>query len=272
MPVERRFLIARSFARLIRKERGTIGRAVEGYFATSGDRVHFVSIASGRCELVLTRPQEGGSAVEERTEVPRSQAEALLDICAGKLAFDRTQLVLEDGREVFVDRLMTSGALNLISAVFDDEAAAAAFVPPVWFGAEVTEDPSFTRRAVAIEGFRAAPTAGISDSALDALLDSLEGRASVRAGRPLPRPEMARPEMPRPEMARPEAPAPAAPAHPSRSESERRVSEAFRRLAVVTQPVQGPVEAAPGPAADEDDVLAVEVDGSAPSLRPAFRA
>src|SRR3954451_23962340 len=81
---QRRFLIAPSLARLIRKERGVVGQVVEGYFPAHPDRDHFVSIEPGHSFLVLAAPERDGSKEEERTEVPRSQAEALLAVCAGK--------------------------------------------------------------------------------------------------------------------------------------------------------------------------------------------
>jgi len=74
---QRRFLIASALARLIRKEQGVAGRIVEGYFPARPDRDHFVSIEPGHCYLVLATGREG-AGVEERAEVPRSQAEALL--------------------------------------------------------------------------------------------------------------------------------------------------------------------------------------------------
>jgi len=86
---QRRFLIAPSLARLIRKEQGAVGRIVEGYFPARPDREHFVSIEPGHSYLVLA-PARDGAGQEERTEVPRSQAEALLSVSAGKVGFECT--------------------------------------------------------------------------------------------------------------------------------------------------------------------------------------
>ena len=72
---QRRFLIASSLARLIRKEGDMVGRIVEGYFPARPDRDHFVSLEPGHSYLVLA-PAKEGAGEEERTEVPRSQAEA----------------------------------------------------------------------------------------------------------------------------------------------------------------------------------------------------
>ena len=55
---QRRFLIASSLARLIRKEQGIASRIVEGYFPARPDWDHFVSLEPGHCFLVLTTTKE----------------------------------------------------------------------------------------------------------------------------------------------------------------------------------------------------------------------
>src|SRR3712207_3358167 len=148
MTVDRRFLVARSLARLVRKERGTAERAVEGYFPAQGDRTHFVSIEPGHCHLVLATRSPAGET-EERTEVPRAQAEALLDVCSGKIAFDRSHVPV-GSREVFLDRFMTPGRFDLLTVCFEARGDAEAFAVPAWFGPEVTDDPTFQNRSIAL--------------------------------------------------------------------------------------------------------------------------
>ena len=225
MTIDRRFLVARSLARLVRKERGTAGRAVEGYFASQGDRTHFVSIEPGHCHLVLSARSAEGARVEERTEVPRAQAEALLDVCSGKLAFDRSRVSV-GVREAFLDRFMAPGPFDLLTVCFEGRADADAFEAPAWFGPEVTDDPAYEKRSFALTGVPELGEVALSDSDLDALLDALEGRAE--AVRPQPRAN-----------------------GDGRSSSEVRVSEAFRRLAAATQ------EQAPPPPA-EDELFATD--------------
>src|SRR3954453_9387244 len=66
---QRRFLIASSFARLIRRDQDMVGRIVEGYFPARPERDHFISIEPGHCFLVLA-PTSEAAGVEERTEIP----------------------------------------------------------------------------------------------------------------------------------------------------------------------------------------------------------
>lgn len=221
MTIDRRFLVARSLARLVRRERGTAERAVEGYFAAQGDRTHFVSIEPGHCHLVLaTRSPEGEA--EERTEVPRAQAEALLDVCSGKIAYDRSRVPM-GAREVFLDRFMTPGPFDLLTVCFEARDDAEAFAAPAWFGSEVTDDPAYQKRSIALGGVPRLGEAPLSDAALDALLDALEGHGGAATERAQSRAN-----------------------GDGRSPSEERVSEAFRRLAAATQ---GPAAA---PVADDE--------------------
>ena len=113
---QRRFLVASSFARLIRKEQGMAGRIVEGYFPARPDRDHFVSIEPGHAYLVLG--PAGGAGEEERTEVPRSQAEALLAVCAGKVGFDCTIVPLRHDKQALLQRFVAPGSLDLLSVEF----------------------------------------------------------------------------------------------------------------------------------------------------------
>src|SRR5215216_7168680 len=154
MTIIRRFLLAPSFARLVRKERGSV-RMTEGYFPTQSGRNSHVLVEAGQCHLVLVTPEDGAVPGEERTEVPRAHADALLDVCAGKAVYERTRVALGGGREALVDRITHPGALDLVSVEFDDRDAAATFLSPPWFGPETTADAGFDRRAIALGGLPA---------------------------------------------------------------------------------------------------------------------
>jgi hypothetical protein len=107
---QRRFLIASSFARLIRKEQGVVGRIVEGYFPARPHREHFVSIEPSQCCLVLAPTREGGGA-EERAEIPRSHAEALLAVCTGKVSFECTIVLLGGSQHALLQRFIAPGSV-----------------------------------------------------------------------------------------------------------------------------------------------------------------
>lgn len=173
--LQRRFLIASSFARLIRKERGVAGRVVEGYLLARSDRDHFVSIETEGAYLVL-RAKTGRTRIEERTEIPRSQAEALLEICAGRIGFERTGLGFSGARAAFLDHFIAPGPLDCLTFEFDDGENPDSFAAPDWFGPDVTADPAYENGSFALNGMPESPEAALSDTALDTLLNYLENR------------------------------------------------------------------------------------------------
>lgn len=176
MITTRRYLIASSLARLVRKERGG-NRLTEGHFPSQADRNSFVVIDGDRGSLVLVT-SGGGMPVEERTDVPRAHAEALLDVTPGKVDYVRSLLSI-GSREVRIDRFVTPGPLDLISVDFEKEEDARDFRPMSWFGPEVTGEAGYQNRSIALEGLPPALDVPLSNAALNTLLDTLEGRLTA---------------------------------------------------------------------------------------------
>jgi len=179
---ERRFLVASSLARLLRKDRGAVSRIVEGYFPARPGLDHFVSIEPGHAYLVLAAARDGAGA-EERTEVPRSQAEALLPVCAGKVGFECTIVRLQSEKEALLQRFIAPGSLDLLSVEFAEGEDANGFMPPAWFGPEVTQNPAYERGSLARAGMPTPEEVPLSNAMLDELLDTIEsGEATVQPG------------------------------------------------------------------------------------------
>ena len=172
MNTDRRFLVARSLARLIRREHQPSGRAIHGYFSGQGDRDHFVSVETRGCYLVLAPVEDLGG--DDRTEVPRAHAEALLDVCACKVGYERTRVQVGDGREVFLDHIMAPETLELVTVQFADAQTSKAFAPPAWLGPEVSDDPAYSLKSIALHGVPTLEERPLTNAALDALLDLLE--------------------------------------------------------------------------------------------------
>src|SRR3954451_8990209 len=179
---QRRFLVASSLARLIRKEQGVAGRIVEGYFPPRPDRDHFVSLEPGHAYLVLA--PLGGAGEAERTEVPRSQAEALLAVCAGQVGFEGTIVPLRAGQQALLQRFVAPGPLDLLSVAFAAGEDADGFVPPAWLGPEVTQNPAYHRGSLARAGLPASEEIPLSNAMIEELLDLLdEGTVAAQLGR-----------------------------------------------------------------------------------------
>lgn len=215
MNIVRRFLLAPSLARLIRKERGS-ARVAEGYFVSQSARNSHVVLDGDHCQLVLVTTEADGSPIEERTEVPRAHADALLDVSAGRVIYDRARLAIGGGFEALVDRFATPGVIDLVGVEFESGDDAASFRAPAWFGPEVTGDRSYSARNIALGGVPQVDDVPLSNEALDELLDAFEERFE--------------------EMR------PAVPAAPRRSATDTSVIDALRRLASPEQSGQSTVE------------------------------
>lgn len=176
MVAYRRYLIASSLARLIRKERGG-NRVTEGHFPNQADRSSFVIVDGDKGSLVLVQAGASGP-VEERTEVPRAHAEALLDVTPGKLDYLLTHLTVGT-RDIQIARFVTPGPLDMISVSFESEEEARDFRPLSWFGPDVTQEATYQNRSIALNGPPQVPEVPLSNSALNSLLDTLENRYST---------------------------------------------------------------------------------------------
>ncbi|WP_166802462.1 hypothetical protein [Microvirga pakistanensis] len=175
MVAYRRYLIASSLARLIRKERGG-NRVTEGHFPNQADRSSFVIVDGDKGSLVLVHTGANGP-VEERTDVPRAHAEALLDVTPGKIDYLLTHLTVGT-RDVQIARFVTPGPLDMISVSFESEEEARDFRPLSWFGPDITSDAAYQNRSIALNGPPQVPEVPLTNASLNSLLDTLENRYS----------------------------------------------------------------------------------------------
>jgi hypothetical protein len=166
MEMTRRFLIAPSVARLIRRECGSL-QVTEGHFAA--ERGLHVHLDLEGCFLVLA----GG----ERATIPADHGQALLESAAGKIVYERSRLRLGGAVEAMVDHFLVPGSLDLVQVTFDGPEAAAAFEPPVWFGQDISEVKNCDNQAIALHSLSLAIEVPVSDDVLNAVLDALEEQA-----------------------------------------------------------------------------------------------
>ena len=178
MVTQRHFLIAPSLARLIQRDRGTSARIVEGHFPSRPDRRQLVRVEQGRSLLILLTQGENGQFTEEQVDVPGSHAEALMNVAAGVVAFDRTPLPLGGDIDALLDRFILPEGLDILTVTIPTNPHA--FAPLPWFGLEVTDEPAFEARDLALGGAPRIDPMEPSDVALNALLDALEGHTPLR--------------------------------------------------------------------------------------------
>lgn len=175
--ISRRFCLAPALARLIKRERPAVP-IVEGHFPDQSDRRSYVRMQGDHCLLVLEDRDAEGALEEERSEVSRAQGEVLLDVCAGKTTFERISLEAAHGVMIHIDRFTSPVSASFIEFSFADPAAAKAFRPPIWIGAELGADDVGDSRRIALGGKPKLFEGSIHNSALDSLLDLLDQRAA----------------------------------------------------------------------------------------------
>ena len=177
MPIQRLFVIAPSLARLIQKERG--GEHVrEGFFADQPQRSTFVRIEEARSSLIL---ETGAHKVsEERADLPPAHAQALLAVSQSQVEYLRTQLSI-GSYEIQVLHVVRPAPLDLVAVSVPPEDEQD-FHPLPWFGPEVSAEPAYQRRRLALEGIPDARDVDVTNGALNHLLDLLEDRFSTWPG------------------------------------------------------------------------------------------
>jgi CYTH domain-containing protein len=183
MTMLRQFLIAPSLARLIQRERGG-ERIVEGYFPDRPHHSTSVQIEEDRSSLILSSDGAQGS-LEERTGIPLTQAQALLGVASGQVAYIRTSLLL-GSYQIHLQQLTEPGPLYLLLVeVLQQETEE--FQPLSWFGPEVSGKCAYLRRRIALEGLPQAPEVELTEGALNSVLDLLDnafeaGPSAAQAG------------------------------------------------------------------------------------------
>ena len=171
MRAHRLFIIAPSLSRLIGKERG--GEHVrEGYFPDQLDRSTYVQIEETRSSLILEAGADGAS--EERTDLPPAHAQALLAVSQGQVEYLRTSLPI-DSREIQAFHFVRPSPLDLVAVASTSEEGQDLHPLP-WFGPEVSAEPTYQRRRLALEGAPEPPEVDVTNAALNSLLDLLEDR------------------------------------------------------------------------------------------------
>jgi CYTH domain-containing protein len=184
MSTSRVFLLAPALARLIEKERG--GHLLrQGFFPDRTGRSAHVQLEGETGHLVLI-PSHSNGPLEDYAEISRPQAEALLDLTAGRVESRNVSLDIGSHTAV-VQRFISPGSLDLLTIAFKQEKSARKFHPPVWFGPAVTADPRYRPRSIALAGPPSSPEVEVTDAALNGLLDALDNHA----GEPQPQPTRA---------------------------------------------------------------------------------
>jgi CYTH domain-containing protein len=137
---------------------------------------------NGKSSLILITREPSGP-VAFSTGLPPSQAEALLDLAAGRVEYLRVDLTL-GAQTATLHRFTTPGPLDLITMEFEQADQTRTFQPLPWFGPEVSADPAYQARSMALIGAPARVEVEITDTALESLLDTLDDGSEARVPEP----------------------------------------------------------------------------------------
>lgn len=143
--IERKFLIA-SLPGLVDD-----GETIEqGYLPISEEGVEVRIRRRGSSNYLAVKSGSGLVRTECEEMVSRDLFEALWPLTQGRRTSKTRHHIAFSGLiielDVFSGRL---AGLMVAEVEFPDTAAAAAFVPPLWLGQEVTNDPSYSNRSLA---------------------------------------------------------------------------------------------------------------------------
>lgn len=150
--IERKFLLGGLPSALAFARRRAI---LQGYLAIDGDTE--VRIRRTPAGSTLTIKHGGGEVrVEEELVLGERQADALWELTEGRRLQKARRIMRVGGLDVEVDEY--AGALDglvVAEVEFIDEASSRAFDPPAWFGRELTGDPAYANRNLAMFGLPA---------------------------------------------------------------------------------------------------------------------
>jgi CYTH domain-containing protein len=171
MPMQRLFIIAPSLARLIREEKAG-ERVIEGYFPDQPQHRTFVQVEEAHSSLILEA--RGDAATEEQTDLPLAHAQALLAVSQGQVEYVRTSLAI-GSHDLQALHVVRPGPLDLVAIAVPSQDEHN-FHPLPWFGPEVSTEPAYQRRRLALDGAPEASEVDVTNAALNSLLDLLEDR------------------------------------------------------------------------------------------------
>lgn len=146
--IERKFLL-RAFPDLSSTARKPIR---QGYISQTGDSADVRLRQMGDGYFLTCKRGDGLVRDEFETRITAEQFDALWPATLGR-RIEKTRYVgtLADGTQFELDVFEAAlRPLALVEVEFSSAEAAQAFMPPDWFGDEVTDDPKYRNRALAL--------------------------------------------------------------------------------------------------------------------------
>lgn len=142
-------------ALLSRTDRIDDRRIVQGYVIAAGDhgelRLRQVENGADRTRLLTVKTGRPPAREEVEVQITEAQWTALWPATAGRRIRKTRYLVPALGHTLEIDRFEEpEKGLVLIEIEFSDDRSAVSFVPPPWFGREVTDDPAYQNQNICL--------------------------------------------------------------------------------------------------------------------------
>jgi CYTH domain-containing protein len=149
--IERKFLVERVPNDLDAHPSAQID---QGYLAITDDGLEVRLRRYGDQSFLTIKSGGGEVRLEEEIEIDERRFRSLWPLTEGRRISKRRYVLPSDsGAGIELD--VYGGALNgLLTAEveFDSAAAAAAFTPPPWLGRDITDEPRYKNRRLALDG------------------------------------------------------------------------------------------------------------------------
>ena len=138
LEIERKFLVTKNNWR---NGQGTMYR--QGYLNSDENRNVRVRVINDRGYLTVKGISQGATRVEYEYEIPKAEAEAMLDdLCEKPLIIKKRYKTEYKGFVWEVDEFLGENQ-GLIIAELELESENQVFIKPEWIGKEVTGDPKY---------------------------------------------------------------------------------------------------------------------------------
>jgi len=149
--IERKFLVAAPPADL---ERHPSSAIEQGYLAIEPGGIEVRVRRRDGASVLTAKAGTGRTRAEEEIEIDGAAFERLWPLTAGRRVEKVRHLIpAGDGLTIELDVYGGDLAGLVVAEVeFPDEAAADAFVPPAWLGADVTDDERYKNHRLAVDG------------------------------------------------------------------------------------------------------------------------
>lgn len=137
--IERKFLVASDAWR--QNANGT--RVRQGFLCTEPARTVRVRVAGDRGTLTIKGKTVGATREEFEYDIPREEAEHLLDALCLRPLIEKVRYVLRQGAHTWEVDVFEGENAGLVVAEIELQREDEVFERPDWLGREVTDDPRY---------------------------------------------------------------------------------------------------------------------------------